>query len=116
MSPSAVGRIIKKYNLFFPSAIPAKKQRYRQANVKQRLDPYYRSKRPGELGEADMKHLSFFGTKRYFFVGIDCVSKRLAVHVSASSSSVQASNVLDKMKSFPFPIEKIRVDNGSEKP
>lgn len=114
MSPSTVGRIFKQYKLFFPSAIPAKNQRYRQAAVKQRLKPYYRSKQPGELGEADMKHVSFFGQRRYFFVGIDCVSKRLAVHVGTDSTSRQASNLLDKMKSFPFPIEKVRVDNGSE--
>lgn len=114
MSPSTVGRIFNQYKLFFPSAIPAKSQRYRQAAVKQRLQPYYRSKQPGELGEADMKHVSFFGRRRYFFVGIDCVSKRLAIHVGTNSTSCQASNVLDQMKSFPFPTEKVRVDNGSE--
>ena len=114
MSPSAVGRVIKKYKLFFKSPIPAKRQRNRRAVARQLLHPYYRSKRPGELGEADMKHVSFFGQRRYFFVGIDCVSKRLAVHVGTSSSSIQASHVLDQMKIFPFPIEKIRVDNGGE--
>lgn len=114
MSPSTVGRVFNRYKLFFPSAIPAKRQRYRQAAVRQRLQPYYRSKQPGELGEADMKHVSFFGRRRYFFVGVDCVSKRLAIHVGTDSTSRQASNVLDKMKTFPFPIEKVRVDNGSE--
>lgn len=114
MSASTVGRIFNRHKLFFPSAIPAKRQRYRQAAVRQRLQPYYRSKQPGELGEADMKHVSFFGQRRYFFVGVDCVSKRLAIHVGTNSTSCQASNVLDKMKTFPFPIEKVRVDNGSE--
>ena len=61
-----------------------------------------------------MKHVSFFGRRRYFFVGIDCVSKRLAVHVGTNATSRQASNVLEKLKVFPFPVEKIRVDNGSE--
>lgn len=114
MSPSTVGRVIKKYRLFFKSPIPAKSQRNRCVVARQRLHPYYRSKRPGELGEADMKHVSFFGQRRYFFVGIDCISKRLAVHVGTNSSSIQASHVLDQMKVFPFPIEKIRVDNGGE--
>jgi len=114
MSPSTVGRIIKQYKLFSPSAIPAKKQRYRRVAARQRLHPYYRSQQPWELGEADMKHVSFFGQRRYFFVGIDCVSKRLAVYVGTNSTSRQASNILDKMKLFPFPIEKVRVDNGSE--
>lgn len=114
MSPSTVGRVFNQYKLFFPSAIPAKRQRHRRVAARERLHPYYRSKQPGELGEADMKHVSFFGQRRYFFVGIDCVSKRLAVHVGTNSTSCQASNVLNKMKSFPFPIEKVRVDNGSE--
>jgi transposase InsO family protein len=114
MSASSVGRVFQKYKLFFPSAIPAKRQRHRQAAAKQHLAPYYRSRAPGELAEADMKHVSFFGRRRYFFVGIDCVSKRLAVHVGTNSTSRQAGNVLEKMKAFPFPVEKIRVDNGSE--
>lgn len=114
MSPSAVGRTIKKYNLFFKSPVPAKHMRNRKAAARQLLHPYYRSKRPGELGEADMKHVSFFGQRRYFFAGIDCVSKRLVVHVGNTSSSIQASHVLDRMKAFPFPIERVRVDNGSE--
>lgn len=114
LSPSSIGRIFVKHHLFFPTPIAPKKTRYRRAAVKQRLDPYFRSSRPGELAEADMKHLSFFGQRRYFFVGIDCVSKRLAVHVGSNSTSIQASRVLDQLKAFPFPVEKIRVDNGSE--
>lgn len=114
LTPSTIGRIIKKYNLFFRSPVQSKKLRHRSAVVRKHLHPYYRSKRPGELAETDMKHVYFFGQKRYFFVGIDCVSKRLAVHVGTNSSSVQASNLLPKMKSFPFPIEKVRLDNGSE--
>lgn len=114
MSASTIGRIFKQYKLFFPAPIASKGQRFRRAAVKQRLHPYFRSKQPGELGEADMKHVSFFGQRRYFFAGIDCVSKRLVVHVGTNSSSIQASRILDKMKSFPFPIEKVRVDNGSE--
>lgn len=114
LTPSTIGRIIKKYNLFFRSPIPAKKHRNRSSIARKMLHPYYRSKVPGELAEVDMKHISFFGQRRYFFVGIDCVSKRLAIHVGNTSSSIQASYVLEKMKEFPFPIEMIRNDNGSE--
>lgn len=114
LSPSAIGRIFVRHHLFFPTPIAPKKKRYRSAIIKQRLHPYYRSIHPGELGEADMKHVSFFGLRRYFFVGIDCVSKRLAVEVGTASTSRQASRILDRMKQFPFPIENIRVDNGSE--
>src|SRR6185295_12236726 len=74
LSPSAVGRIFVKHKLFFPNPVAAKGKRYRQAGVKQHLHPYYRSTKPGELIEADMKHLSFFGSRKYLFVGIDCVT------------------------------------------
>ena len=114
LSPSSVGRIFVRYKLFFASPVAAKHQRFRRVVTKQRLHPYYRSKLPGELAEVDMKHVSFFGQRRYFFVGIDTVSKRLAVHVGTNSTSVQASHVLDAIKNFPFPVTKIRVDNGSE--
>lgn len=114
MSPSTISRIFKRYKLFFLTPVAAKKKRYRRSIARQQLHPYYRSHRPGELAEADMKHVCFFNQPRYFFVGIDCVSKRLAVHVGTNSSSIQASHVLEQMKEFPFPIEKVRVDNGSE--
>lgn len=115
LSPSAVGRLFVKHHLFFPTPIPAKRQRYRRAIAKQRLEPYYRSTKPGELIEADMKHLTFFGNKKYLFVGIDCVTKRIAVHVATTSSSKQASQLLTKLTdTFPYPIQQLRVDNGSE--
>lgn len=115
LSPSAVGRIFVKHGLFFSTPVAAKGKRYRQAAVKRRLHPYYRSKEPGELVEADMKHISFFGKRRYLFVGIDCVTKRLAVHVANTSSSKQASHLLTKLAAaFPYPIQMLRVDNGSE--
>jgi transposase InsO family protein len=115
MSPSTVGRVFVEHHLFFPTPITAKNKRYRRALTKQHLDPYYRSKQPGELVEVDMKHLSFFGTKKYIFAGIDCMTKRLAVHVATSSSSKQASQLLDKLtQTFPYPISQLRVDNGSE--
>ncbi len=114
LSPSTIGRVFVRHQLFFPTPIAPKNHRHRRVASKQRLHPYYRSQRPGELGEADMKHVSFFGQRRYFFVGLDCVSKRLAVEVGTASTSRQASRLLNQMKQFPFPIQKVRVDNGAE--
>jgi transposase InsO family protein len=115
LSPSTIGRVFVKHRLFFPTPVAPKGHRHRSAIAKAQLHPYYRSQRPGELVEADMKHLSFFGTRRYLFAGIDCVTKRLAVHLGTSSSSRQASRLLDKMvATFPYPIEQLRVDHGSE--
>lgn len=115
LSPSTIGRLLVKHKLFFPSPIAPKKTRYRRVVTKHQLHPYYRSKVPGELIEADMKHVSFFGQRRYFFVGIDCITKRLAVHVGTNSSSRQASRLLERVhQTFPYPVQQLRVDNGSE--
>lgn len=115
LSPSTIGRIFNRYHLFSPSPLKPKKHRHRASLAKQRLHPYYRSRLPGELVEADMKHVPFFGRTRYFFVGIDCVTKRLAVVVGTTSSSRQASQLLDSITtSFPYPVTQLRVDNGSE--
>jgi putative transposase len=115
LSPSTVGRVILNHHLFFPCPIAPKGHRHRSAVAKQQLHPYYRSQKPGELIEADMKHICCFGTKRYLFAGIDCVTKRLAVHLGTTCSSRQASQLLDKIvASFPYQIQQLRVDNGSE--
>lgn len=115
LSPSTIGRLLVKHKLFFPSPIAPKKTRYRRVVTKHQLHPYYRSKVPGELIEADMKHVSFFGQRRYFFVGIDCITKRLAVYVGTNSSSRQASRLLERIReTFPYPVQQLRVDHGSE--
>ncbi len=115
LSPSTIGRVFVNHHLFFPCPIAPKSTRHRSAIAKVQLHPYYRSEKPGQLIEADMKHMSFFGIRRYLFVGIDCVTKRLAVHVGTTNSSRQASLLLDKIvATFPFGVQQIRNDHGSE--
>jgi len=114
VSPSTIGRIIVKYQLFFSSPIKPKRLRHR-AVVKQRLPKDFKLTAPGDLVETDTKHVYFFGLKRYFFVGIDCFTKRLAVHIGTTPSSKQASILLDEINhSFPYSVIRIRNDNGSE--
>lgn len=114
ISASTVGRIIKKYNLFFKSAYRNKKERY--ASVKRRkLSKDYAIKSPGDLIESDLKHIPFLGQKRYCFVAIDCVGKAISVKISSTSTSMQNSVLIKQVKeTFPFEIKSWRNDNGSE--
>jgi transposase InsO family protein len=117
LSPSTIGRIIKKNNLFFKPKYPSKKKRYasRIAIERKRLPKDYDIQIPGDLIESDMKHMPFLGRKRYAFVAIDCVGKGIAIKISATSSSLQNATLIGQAKeSFPFPIKAWENDNGSE--
>src|SRR5713101_302759 len=114
LSASTVGRIIKKYNLFFKPPYRKKKERYASVS-RQKLPKDYSIKAPGDLIESDMKHIPFLGQKRYCFVAIDCVGKAIAVKISSTSSSMQNSALIEQIKqTFPFSIKSWRNDNGSE--
>lgn len=113
VSASTVGRIIKKYNLFFKPPYRKKKERY--AGVRKKLPYDYSIKAPGDLIESDMKHIPFLGQKRYCFVAIDCIGKAIAVKISTTASSMQNSALIEQIKqTFPFSIKSWRNDNGSE--
>lgn len=113
-SASTVGRIIKKYNLFFKSPYRRKKERYASVN-RRKLSKDYPIKAPGDLIESDTKHMPFLGQKRYCFVAIDCVGKAIAVKISSTPSSTQNSLLIEQIKkTFPFSIKSWRNDNGSE--
>jgi len=114
LSASTVGRIIKKYNLFFKSPYRSKKERHASVN-RRKLSKDYVIKAPGDLIESDMKHIPFIGQRRYCFVAIDCVGKAIAVKISLTPSSIQNSALIEQvMKTFPFSIKSWRNDNGSE--
>jgi transposase InsO family protein len=113
LSASTVGRIISKYNLFYASPYPAKKQRHKQART--RLPKDFRIAEPGDLVQSDTKHIPFFGPKRYFYVITDCLTKMVSIHVSTNISSKQSRIAFEKVgKHIPYPIRNSQNDNGSE--
>lgn len=113
LSTSTVGRIIKKYKLFFVSAYPSKKQRYKQARI--RLPKDFKTAEPGDLVQSDTKHIPFFGPKRYLYVITDCLTKMASIHVSTSISSKQSRIAFERVgKHIPYQIRNSQNDNGSE--
>lgn len=113
LSPSAIGRIIKRYNLFFAPKYKTKKERYRHA--RSRLPKGFRATVPGELVQSDTKHVPFFGPKRYFYVITDCLTKITSIRVSTSPSSRQSALAFEKARGhFPYKIRNSQNDNGPE--
>lgn len=112
ISASTVGRIITRYNLFYAPPI---KQKGHPDRIKRRRKPVDLSvKSPGELIEADVKHLPMLGSKRYGFVSIDVVGKRATVHVATTISSHQAAIAWKKTcLEWGLPLAAM-TDNGSE--
>lgn len=114
LSASSIGRIIKRYNLFFKPKYRPKKQRYASI-FRQRLPKDYLIQSPGDLIESDTKHLPFLGQKRYCFAAIDCAGKGITIKISRSPSSLRNAALINQAKqSFPFKIKAWNNDNGSE--
>lgn len=117
ISASTVGRIIKKYQLFFKPKYPAKKKRYaaKQAIERQHLPRDYAIQEPGDLIESDTKHLPFLGRKRYAFVAVDCAGKGAAILLSTTPSSAKNATLIDRAKQkFPFTPKAWENDHGPE--
>lgn len=117
LSASTVGRIIKKYSLFFKPKYPLKKKRYASKKVIERkhLPQDYAIKEPGDLVESDTKHLPFLGKKRYAFVAVDCVGKGAVIKIARTPSSARNTILINAAKTtFPFSINAWENDNGPE--
>ena len=115
-SASTIGRIIKRYELYFRAKIIAAKRRAKQARqVWKQRKPYLLSANgPRSVIEFDMKHIYLGGVKQYAFVAVDIYTKEAVIHLSRQPSSFQAMLALDKAVSV-FGDEMVIVnDNGSE--
>jgi transposase InsO family protein len=114
LSASTVGRIIKRYDLFF--APPVKPRGHPgQVVVRRRKPKDLVVKDPGDLVEVDVKHLPMLGAKRYAFVAIDRVLRRAFIHVASSISSRQAAIAWQKVCELWGLVPAAALnDNGSE--
>ena len=115
LSASSIGRIISRYDLFFNPTVKPKGHPQRLAHLARNRKPKtFKATRPGQLIEFDVKHLPSVDTKRYGFVAIDIVSKRVSVHVAQTISSHQATIAWKKaVYQLGIPIAVV-TDNGSE--
>lgn len=118
MSPSTIGRLLSQSGLIAESQNIRSIQKRRRVNLsipRIRTNRHARYQHPGHLVQVDTKHLRLLGRKYYQFNAVDCYTK---VAYSKVYPGINSTNAADFIKSllnfFPFPIESIQTDNGSE--
>lgn len=113
-SPSSVGRILKGKGLINPkvSTKRSKAAKYPKHRFPRDIVINY----PGKLVQIDTKHLTEYrGRKFYQFTAIDVLTKLRVLWATTHISSAAAEKFLKLcLKEFPFNIENIQTDNGSE--
>ena len=74
-----------------------------------------RNKYPGSLIQIDTKHLYILNKRFYLFTAIDCFSRSGYISAFKTGSSKSGEEFLNEVaRFFPFKIEAIQTDNGSE--
>jgi transposase InsO family protein len=114
LSPSTLGRIFKKHNLFLPKG--RKKGLSRLKRKRERPPKAPRKAFPGSLVQMDTKHLRFSdGQKAFQFTAVDTCTRLRVLRAFSTSSSRSAERFLEETRrAFPFPLKHIQTDNGSE--
>jgi transposase InsO family protein len=74
-----------------------------------------REKEVGSLVQVDTKYLTVLGCRYFIFSGIDCKSRYGFIYAYTSISSTSGQDFIKRVgEYFPFPIQAVNTDNGSE--
>ncbi len=115
VSSSTIGRIIRKYHLYFDPPVRPKSHPYRRTSIQRLRKPSgLKPSKPGDLVEVDVKHLPHLGSKHYGFVAIDVVSKQACVYVSSSITAKHGAIAWQKAVTTLGLPTAVLTDNGSE--
>jgi transposase InsO family protein len=98
-SAATIGRIIKRYGLYFRAKIILSKQRSKRAvQAWKKRKPYdLKAVAPRQVIEFDMKHIYVASQKHYAYVAVDPFTKEALIHTATSSKSWQARIALEKV-------------------
>lgn len=115
-SAATIGRIIKRFALYFRATVVLSKKRAQKAKLvwKQRKPYLLKADRPRSVIEFDMKHIYLGGVKQYAFVAVDIFTKEAVIHLARQPSSFQAMLALTKAVGVFGKDMVIVNDNGSE--
>lgn len=113
---TAIGKIIKRHpelqNLQHKKRV-RKHHNYKIARIKAAYE--LREKELGSLIQIDTKHLYILGIRFYLFVAIDSKSRYGFIWAYKNASSLNAADFLLKVIDyFPFRVQAVNTDNGSE--
>ena len=74
-----------------------------------------KNKYPGSLIQVDTKHLYILNKRFYLFAAVDCQSRMGYISIKKGGSSKSGEEFLNELiEYFPFKIEAVQTDNGSE--
>lgn len=113
VSISTIGRIIKKYSMFF--YVKKKKKHYNRTGEKKLRRGDYQPKKAGDLMQIDTVVLFDFGIRRYLISAVDLKSRFAFSYCYTNPSSASAEDFMKKLdRVAPFSVRRVQTDNGSE--
>lgn len=122
LSAATIGRIIKKYQLFFSKLVQyhanlskAAKRGWQSRKAKERMKYYLRPEKPRHIIKFDMKHIKNGSrSKQYALCAIDAYTKEAIIHVCSTATAYNGSIAMQKViERFGTDIVLV-CDNGSE--
>lgn len=113
---SAIQKVINRHLELLNTQHLKKLARHRKyAIARLRASREMREKYPGALVQIDTKHFYVLGIRFYLFCAVDCKSRYGFVWCYKTISSASGADFLQKVIAyFPFKVEAIQTDNGSE--
>jgi putative transposase len=99
-------------NIQYRKKVKARKRRH---IARMKAEVVLRDKDLGSLVQMDTKYFYVLGRKFYLFTAIDCKSRYGFLYCYRTISSMSGKDFLGRVKKyFPFPIQAVNTDNGSE--
>jgi len=116
VSASSVGRILKRYGRIEAKASARRRRAAVGRNKRMRRPKDLTPTTPGDLVQVDTKHLNLpWSKKRYHFEAIDLATRMKVSGVANTASSKSAAEfLLRALERFPFDVNAVQTDNGSE--
>jgi len=113
---TAIQKVINRHSeLLNIQHIKKLRKHRRYAIARLRASREMRERHPGALVQVDTKHFYVLGIRFYLFVAVDCKSRYGYVYCYKTISSTSGSDFLQRLLNhFPFKVEAIQTDNGSE--
>ena len=117
ISPKSIDRVIARLKARGLLREPIQLRRASKPHLKRLRRPHdLRVEEPGSLVQMDSKYVQLPGGKTVFqFGAIDCFTRKRVVGLAPSLTSEEGARFLHKVISgFPFPVQAIQSDGGSE--
>lgn len=113
---SAIQKIINRHTELRNVQHKKRRRNHRHRKIARlKAEPAMRDNGVGSLIQVDTQYFSLLGNTYYLFAAIDCTSRFGFVYAYRSISSASGRDFIKRVKAyFPFSIQAINTDNGSE--